>query len=100
MLEQAGQRRGSSFASRRLNPGRLRFARARAYIAGMDLKYWQAALREAEAELDAARTRTELDAAAKKFQRARAALKELEIAAKGKPKRRSSRGRASAGASS
>jgi hypothetical protein len=66
----------------------------------MDLRYWQAALREAEAELDAARTRTELDAAAKKFQRAKAALKELELAAKDKPKRRASRGRTSAGASS
>ena len=88
----------SGWASQRLNRDRLRFARAHAYIDGMDLRYWQTALREAEAELDAARTRSELDAAAKKFQRAKAALKELEIAAEGKPKRRSSRGRASAGA--
>ena len=90
----------SGLPSQRLNQGRLRFARARAYIAGMDLRYWQTALREAEAELDAARTRSEINAAAKRFQRAKAALKELEIAAEGKPKRRSSRGRASAGASS
>ena len=90
----------SGLPSQRLNPGHLRFARDRAYIAGMDLRYWQTALREAEAELDAARTRTELNAAAKKFQRAKAALKELEIAADGKPKLRSSRGRAAAGASS
>jgi hypothetical protein len=83
-----------------LNPGHLRFARARAYIAGMDITYWQTALREAEGQLDAARTRSELNAAAKKLQRAKAALKELEAETAGKPKRRSSRGRASAGASS
>jgi hypothetical protein len=66
----------------------------------MDLRYWQTALREAEVELDAARKRTEVNAAAKKFQRAKAVLQELEAAANEKPKRRSSRGRAAAGASS
>ena len=53
----------------------LRFASAHAYIAAMDLKFWQKALREAERELDAATTRTALDAAAKKFMRAKAELK-------------------------
>jgi hypothetical protein len=33
-------------------PCRLPKGRAHAYIAGMDLKYWQTNLREAEAELD------------------------------------------------
>jgi hypothetical protein len=68
--------------------------------AGCALKYWQTALREAEGQLDAARTRSELNAAAKKLQRAKAALKELEAETVGKPKRRSSRGRASGAASS
>jgi hypothetical protein len=36
----------------------------------MDLKFWQKVLREAERELDAATTRTALDAAAKRFMRA------------------------------
>ena len=49
----------------------------------MDLRYWQTALREADAELDPARTRTEINAAAKKSQGAKAALKGLEIAADG-----------------
>jgi hypothetical protein len=52
----------------------------------MDLKFWQKALREAERELDAATTRTALNAAAKKLQRAKAELKQLEAAER--PKRR------------
>jgi hypothetical protein len=44
----------------------------------MDLKFWQEALREAERELDAATTRTALDAAAKKLMRAKAELKRLQ----------------------
>ena len=60
--------------SRRL----LRFASARAYIAAMDHKFWKKALREAERELDAAPTRTALNAAAKKLMRAKAELKRLE----------------------
>ena len=58
----------------------------------MNLKFWQKALREAERELDAATTRTALDAAAKKLMRAKAELKHLEIEAAQRPKRRSSRG--------
>ena len=50
----------------------------RAYIAAMDLKFWQKVLREAERELDAATTRTALDAAAKKLMRAKAELKRLQ----------------------
>jgi hypothetical protein len=50
-------------------------------IAAMDLKFWQKVLREAERELDAATTRTALDAAAKKFMRAKAELKRLEVKA-------------------
>jgi hypothetical protein len=45
----------------------------------MDLKFWKKALREAERELDAATTRTALDAAAKKFMRAKAELKRLQV---------------------
>jgi hypothetical protein len=83
----------------RLNRGRLRFARARAYIGGMDdLTYWTNKLREAEAELDAAKTRSQVDEAASRYQRAKAELRALEQAAK-KPSRRTNRGRASAGAS-
>jgi hypothetical protein len=58
--------------------GHFRFASVRAYIAAMDLKFWQTALREAERELDDATTRTALDAAAKKFMRAEAELKRLQ----------------------
>jgi hypothetical protein len=56
------------------------------------------AVEEAERELDDARTLIALNAAAKKLQRARAELKALD--AEEKPKRRASRGRESAGASS
>ena len=44
----------------------------------MDLKFWQKALPEAECELHAATTRTALDAA-KKFMRAKAELKRLQV---------------------
>jgi hypothetical protein len=50
---------------------RLRFASTHAYIAAMDFKFWKKALRVAERELDAATTRTALDAAAKNFMRQR-----------------------------
>jgi hypothetical protein len=39
------------------------------------MEFWKKALGEAERELDAATTRTALDAAAKKFMRAKAELK-------------------------
>jgi hypothetical protein len=42
------------------------------------MKYWTKALREAEAELEAARTRTAVNTAAKKLQRAKAELRALE----------------------
>jgi hypothetical protein len=45
------------------------------FIAAMNLKFWQKALREAERELDAATTRMALDAAAKKFTHAKTELK-------------------------
>lgn len=49
------------------------------YAAGMDDRaYWTRALREAERELDAAKGRTAVSAAARKLQRARAELKRLE----------------------
>jgi hypothetical protein len=44
----------------------------------MDREYWQKVLHEAEQELDAARTRAEVNAAAKKLMRAKEALKRLE----------------------
>jgi len=56
----------------------LWFASVHAYIAAMDLKFWQKALREAERELDAATTRTTLDAAAKKLMRTKAESKRLK----------------------
>jgi hypothetical protein len=79
-------------AAFQLKRGRLRFARASAYIPAMsDLDYWRAKLREPEAELEAARKRTEVDAAAAKLQRAKAELKALEAKAD-RPKRRASLG--------
>jgi hypothetical protein len=63
----------------KLNRGRLRFARARRYIPAMDDRaYWTRKLQEAEAELDAATTRTAINAAAKRLQRVKAELKRLE----------------------
>jgi hypothetical protein len=60
--------------------GRLRFARARAYVPGMDdLTYWTESLRQAEQELDAAKTGNEVNQVAKKFQRAKAELKALKV---------------------
>ena len=44
----------------------------------MDREYWLRKLREAEAELEAARKRSEVNAAAAKLQRAKAELKVLE----------------------
>jgi hypothetical protein len=44
----------------------------------MDRAYWTKALREAERELEAATTRTAVNAAAKKLQRAKAELKQLK----------------------
>jgi hypothetical protein len=83
----------------RLNRQRLRFARAPAYIGGMDdLTYWTRKLREAEQELDAARTRTAVNAAASKLQRAKSALKRMQ-AEQAQPKRPADRGRASGAAS-
>jgi hypothetical protein len=64
-----------------------------------EVQFWTRKLREAEAELDAATTRTALDAAAKKLQRARAASKALEAEQAEQPKRRPTRGSRSAGAS-
>jgi hypothetical protein len=49
----------------------------------MDREYWQKALREAEVELDAARTRSVLNAAAKKLMRTKEAIKRLEAKAAG-----------------
>jgi hypothetical protein len=52
-----------------------------------DVQFWTRKLHDAEAELDAAKTRTALDTAAKRLQRARAALKALEAEKAEKPKR-------------
>ena len=48
----------------------------------MDRSYWQRKLQEAEAELDGARTRTQVNEAAKKLQYAKAQLKAREEPAK------------------
>jgi hypothetical protein len=62
--------------ARQLNRQHLRFARARAYIPGMsDLDYWTAALKKAEQELDAATTRSAVNAAAQRLMRVKAELK-------------------------
>jgi hypothetical protein len=61
-----------------LNRRHLQFASTRAYIAAMDLKFWTQKLKEAERELDAAKRRTALDAAATKLMRAKAELKRLQ----------------------
>jgi hypothetical protein len=63
-----------------------------------DLTYWQEKLRQAEADLDAARTRSAVDEAASRYQRLKAEVRVREQAAK-TAKRRSSRGARSAGAS-
>jgi hypothetical protein len=54
----------------------------------MDRACWTKKLREAEAELEAARTRTAVNAAAKKLQHAKAELKALKPTAPAKPKAR------------
>jgi hypothetical protein len=64
----------------------------------MDREYWQKALRQAERELEAARTLTALNAAAKRLMLARRELKLLEQPPK--RARSSNRGRESAGAAS
>jgi hypothetical protein len=56
-----------------------------------DMTYWTEKLRQAEQELDAARTRGALDEAASKFQRDKARVRELEES--GKPAKRRSKGR-------
>jgi hypothetical protein len=66
----------------------------------MDRSYWQQKLQEAEAELDAARTRTQVNETAKKLQYVKAALKRLDAEAVERPQRRASRGSRSAGVSS
>jgi hypothetical protein len=58
------------------------------------------AVENAERELDAAKTLTTLNAAAKKLQRARAELKVLEAEAAERPKRPATRARGGRGASS
>jgi hypothetical protein len=63
-----------------------------------DRDYWTKQLREAEAELEAATRRSDVNAAASKLQRAKAELKRLEAQETGRPQRRPSRGRASGGA--
>jgi hypothetical protein len=65
-----------------------------------DREYWTRQLREAEDELDAATRRSNVNAAAAKLQRARAALKALEAEAAERPKRRATRASGAADASS
>jgi hypothetical protein len=43
-----------------------------------EVEYWRTKLREAEAELEAARKRSDVDAAAKKVMRAKTELRRLE----------------------
>jgi hypothetical protein len=62
-----------------------------------DREYWAKELSEAERELEAATRPSDVDAAAKKLQRAKAALKALEAKTE-RPKRRSSRDSDRAGA--
>jgi hypothetical protein len=66
----------------------------------MDREYWTKALNEAERELEAATTRTALNAAAKKVMRAKQELKWLGEAAGSSNRRRVIRASVSAGASS
>jgi hypothetical protein len=53
------------------------------YIHSVNWEYWSKALRETERELDAATTRTAVNAATKKVMRAKAELKQLEGKAAG-----------------
>lgn len=82
-----------------MNRGGLRFACAPPYIPAMDREYWLRKLREAKAELEAARKRSEVNAAAAKLQRAKAELKVLEQKPKN-AKRPANRASVPAGASS
>jgi hypothetical protein len=66
---------------------------------GMDQEYWTKQLREAEAELEAAKTLSAVNAAAKKLQRAKAELKALE-GEPATPKPRATRASRAEGASS
>jgi hypothetical protein len=64
----------------------------------MSREFWTKALQETERELDAATTRTTINAAARKVMRARAELKRLEAEPADRPKRQATtrvRGRAS-----
>ena len=61
------------------------------YNRRMDRDYWTKALREAERELAASTRRSDVDAAARRVQRAKAALKALETARPKRPARRGSR---------
>jgi hypothetical protein len=74
-----------------MNRDRLRFARIHRYIPGMDLHYWTNELRAAELELDAATRLSDVNLAAQRLQRAKAALRRLESETAKRPKR-SSRG--------
>ena len=69
------------------------------YNRRMDRDYWTKALREAERELEAATRRSDVDAAARRVQRAKAALKALE-AGTARPKRPARRGSRAGGDSS
>jgi hypothetical protein len=66
---------------------------------GVDRAFWSKELRDAEAELAAARSRSEVNAAAKRLQQAKAELKALEDV-RSEPKRQPNRGRASGASSS
>jgi hypothetical protein len=62
------------------------FPAPRSYIPAMnDLAYWTKRLQEAERELDAATRRSDVNAAAKKLQMAKAELKRLERKAPTRP---------------
>jgi hypothetical protein len=63
-----------------------------------DRDYWAKELREAEAELEAATRRSEVNAAAARLQRAKAELKRLDAEKAERPKRRPSRASGPAGA--
>ena len=68
-------------------------------IAGMNRTYWTKVLQEAERELQAATRLSEINAAARKLQRAKAELRQLDAERPKKPNR-PSRARGGAGAAS
>jgi hypothetical protein len=82
-----------------LNLWCLRLARGLPTFPNNPPELWQKALRQAEAELAAARKRTEINEAARKLQYAKARLKALEDVPAGPPKRNPSRGTQSGAAS-